>query len=392
MNEESMREFPMRILRNAEAVLPDRILLTDLILQGALIQSLASPGEAEVAGATVHDVAGRRVTPGMIDLHVHGGWGVDFYRDDPERVAESAARFEAIGVTTLLLTLHPGPEEELLDRLASAAHACDLSPAFAGIHLEGPFIAIDRKGALPEAGILPFSDALFERILTAAGGKLRLMTFAPEAIPTESLRTIRSLGIILSIGHTSCDAAATRAAVDAGAWRCTHLCNAMPPMHHRSPGPISELLLDRRVRCELIVDGEHVDDRIIALARRLKGPEGILAVSDATPLAGLGPAAGTFCGFEVHSDGKRATLPDGTLAGSVMFLPDAVHRTGVALGLTPSERVALGSTAAALDLGLRRTGRIGRGCRADLVIWEDENPTAVLRGGDGSLPEAWRIR
>jgi N-acetylglucosamine-6-phosphate deacetylase len=134
----------------------------------------------------------------------------------------------------------------------------------------------------------------------------------------------------------------------------------------------------------------HVDDRIIALARRLKGPEGVVAVSDAMPLAGLGAAAGTFCGHEVQSDGTRAILDDGTLAGSVMFLPEALRRTGTALDLTPSDLVALGSTAPALDLGLTRNGRLGKGCRADLVIWERDTPVAVLRGAAGPLPASWR--
>jgi len=387
----------VRVLQNAECVLPDRVLLADLVLRGPVIDLLAPAGEgcAELAGserAEVYDLAGRRVTPGIIDLHVHGGFGIDFQRDTPETVAGSAERFAGIGVTTLLLTLVSAPEEELLDRLATAARACDLSPAFAGIHLEGPFIAKDRRGALPEAGVLAYDDGLMEKILSAAAGKLRVLTFAPEAVPVAALRRIRSRGISLSIGHTSCDAQTARAAIDAGAWRATHLCNAMPQIHHRAPGPALEVLLDPRVRCEVICDGVHVDDRVIALARRLKGPEGVVAVSDAMPLAGLGAAAGEFCGHEVQSDGKRAILDDGTLAGSVMFLPEALRRTGTALDLSPSDLVALGSTAPALDLGLPRNGRIGRGCRADLVIWERDAAVAALRGAEGELPDAWRSR
>jgi len=387
----------VRVLRNAECVLPDRVLLADLVLRGPVIDALAPAGEgdAELPGgerAEMYDLGGRRTTPGIIDLHIHGGFGIDFQRDAPERVAAGAERLAAAGVTTLLLTLVSAPEEELLDRLSTAARACELSPAFAGIHLEGPFIARDRRGALPEAGVLPYDDARMERILSAAGGKLRVLTFAPEAIPVAALRRIRARGVSLSIGHTDGDAAATRAAIDAGAWRATHICNAMPPVHHRAPGPALECLLDPRVRCEVICDGVHVDDRIIALARRLKGPEGVVAVSDAMPLAGLGPAAGEFCGHEVQSDGTRAILDDGTLAGSVMFLPDALRRTGTALDLAPSDLVALGSTAPALDLGLPRNGRIGRGCRADLAIWERESAAAVIRGGEGALPPEWRVR
>jgi len=377
-----------RVLRNAEAVLPDRVVHTDIVIRGPMIDSFAPAGEGQ--GSEIHDLSGLRVTPGLIDLHVHGGWGVDFYRDDAETIASVAPRFLESGVTSLLITLHPGPEEELIDRLANAARACTMSPVFAGIHLEGPFLAVDRKGALPESGIFAFEESCFERLLTAAGGKLRMMTFAPESIPPSLISRIRSQGIILSIGHTSCDAETARGAIAAGAWRATHLCNAMPPIHHRAPGPVLELLLDSRVRVEMICDGLHVDDQILELAVRLKGPAGVLAVSDAMPLAGLGTAAGTFCGQEVQSDGVRATLGDGTLAGSVTFLPEALKRTSEALDLDPHQLVALGSTAPALDLGLPKTGRLGRGCRADLVVWDAAGPVAVMRGGEGELPKEWR--
>jgi len=380
---------PPRVLRNAEVVLPDRTALADLVLRGPTIDSLLPPGRGQ--GVEVHDLGGRRVTPGLIDLHVHGGWGVDFYRDDAERIASVADRFLASGVTSLLLTLHTGPIDEMLDRIANAADACELSPVFAGIHLEGPFLARDRKGALPEEGIHAYDAELLGRIVEAAHGKLRVMTFAPESLPPAALGGLHSLGVGLSIGHTSSDAAAVRQAIAAGARRCTHLCNAMPPIHHRDPGPIVELLLDDRVRVEVIPDGRHLDDRVLEMILRLKGPDRVIAVSDAMPLAGLGAAAGSFCGQEVQTDGERATLADGTLAGSVTFLPEALARTASALQLSPSRLVSLGCTAAAQDLGLPRTGRIGSGGRADLVVWEDGRAQATLRGGEGELPPEWRI-
>ena len=388
MSDHRLENATPKVLRNAEVVLPDRTLLADMVLRGPMVEALAPAGQGR--GTEIYDLEGKRVTPGLIDVHVHGGWGVDFYRDDADTIATTAEKFLASGVTSVLLTLHPGPPKELLDRVHNAAEACDRSKVFAGIHLEGPFLAPDRKGALPSEGILAFDAELMEKLIDAARGKLRTLTFAPEAIPAPALRGLSSLGIGLSIGHTSADAAQTHAAIEAGARRCTHLCNAMPPIHHRDPGPILTALLDDRVRVEVICDGEHLDDRMIDLALRLKGPEGVIAVSDAMPLAGLGIAAGTFCGQEVQSDGVRATLADGTLAGSVALLPAALRRTATALNLSAPAVVALGSTAAARDLGLPRTGRIGSGCRADLAIWDGEEAVGTLRGGEGELPESWR--
>ncbi len=389
MSDHRLENATPRVLRNAAVVLPDRMLLADLVIRGPMVESLAPAGKGK--GTEIYDLEGKRVTPGLIDAHIHGGWGVDFYRDEAETIAATGEKFLASGVTSVLLTLHPGPPDELLGRVQNAAAACELSPVFAGIHLEGPFVATDRKGALPEEGIVPYDPVYLKQLIDAARGKLRMMTFAPEALPSSALAQMRSLGIGMSIGHTSCDLAATEDAIRAGARRCTHLCNAMPPIHHRDPGPIVGLLLDHRVRVELICDGQHVDDQMIELALRLKGNDGVIAVSDAMPLAGMGTAAGTFCGQEVQSDGARATLADGTLAGSVTFLPEALRRTARALDLTPSRMVSLGSTAAARDLGLPRTGQIGSGCRADLAIWDGDQAVGTLRGGLGTLPPAWRL-
>ncbi|MFQ5654886.1 MAG: N-acetylglucosamine-6-phosphate deacetylase, partial [Planctomycetota bacterium] len=357
-------EPPARVLANALLVLPDRSIEGDLIIRGSAIAALAAPGKGD--GAEIWDLDGRRVAPGRIDAHTHGGWGIDFYTDGAERLVEAAARFAEIGVTTLLPTLHAAPPEEMLDRIAEAARACAACPALHGIHLEGPFISADRRGALPEAGILPYDDRLMERILAAAAGSLRVLTFAPEVVPAAALRRIRSAGVRLSVGHTAAGSDVTRAAIREGAWRATHLPNAMAPIHHRGSGPVLPLLLDERVRVEVIADGVHVDDDFLRLVLALKGRKGVMAVSDSIPAAGLGATEGGFAGGVVTSDGRRAARGDGTLAGSVMFLPAALERLEGELGLTPWEIAALGSSTAAADLGLPRTGRIASGCRADL--------------------------
>jgi len=140
-------------------------------------------------------------------------------------------------------------------------------------------------------------------------------------------------------------------------------------------------LLDDRVRCEMILDGHHLSDELVRLALQMKGPSGLIAVSDAMPLAGMGVASGVFCGQEVCSDGHRATLADGTLAGSVTLLPEALSRTGSALDLDDLSLQSLGSLNAAEDLGLPRRGSLRSDHRADLVIHGENGIDAVLRGG-----------
>ncbi|OUU25869.1 MAG: N-acetylglucosamine-6-phosphate deacetylase [Planctomycetia bacterium TMED53] len=367
------------VLRDGLLVLPDRIARGDLILEGAVIRALAPAGSA--SGDEIWDLGGRRVIPGWIDPHIHGVGGVDFNHTDPETLAESIEGLAKQGITTVYPTIVPGPEEEMKQALATVARAAELSPSILGIHLEGPFVSPGRRGALPESGVLEWDDELMNRLLDAAAGRLRVMTFAPERVPLAAQKKFSMVGVKGSIGHTCADAEQTKAAIDAGARRCTHLCNAMPPLHHREPGPVGVLLLDHRVRCEVILDGHHLSDDLVRLALKMKGPSGLIAVSDAMPLAGMGVSSGVFCGQEVCSDGQRATLSDGTLAGSVTLLPEALSRTGNALNLDEISLQALASLNAAEDLGLPRRGSLRSDHRADLVIHGDDGIDAVLRGG-----------
>ena len=371
------------VLRDAEAVLPDRIIRADLVIEGTVIAKLAPPGSA--TGDEIWDLGGRRVTPGCIDAHIHGVNGTDFSRTDAEAIAASAEDLAAMGITTIYPTIVPGTEQEMVAALMECSRAMELSKSILGIHLEGPFVSSGRMGALPEAGIHSWDEGLFDRLLDGAGGQLRIMTFAPEEVPLEVQRKFATVGVRGSIGHTCATAQQTDAAIDAGARRCTHLCNAMPSIHHRDPGPVTALLLDERVRCEVILDGHHLDDDMVRMALRMKGAAGLMAVSDAMPLAGMGIASGSFCGQEVCSDGSRATLENGTLAGSVTLLPEALANTSKRLGWDPSVTAALGAATAAADLGLPRRGAIRSDHRADLVIHglatEQGVEVTVLRGG-----------
>jgi N-acetylglucosamine-6-phosphate deacetylase len=367
------------VLRDVEAVLPDRVSRADLVIEGAVIVALAGPGTA--SGDEIWDLGGRRITPGLIDAHIHGSHGTDFTSGDAETIASCAEDLAARGVTTIYPTIIPGTEQEMLSAIRECLRASELSPSILGIHLEGPFVSTGRMGALPEAGFHTWDESLFGRLVEAGSGQLRIMTFAPEEIPLTAQKKFGLVGVHGSIGHTCADAKQTNAAIAAGARRCTHLCNAMAPMHHRDPGPVTALLLDDRVRCEVILDGHHLDDETVRLALRMKGAGGLMAVSDAMPLTGLGVSSGTFCGQEVCSDGSRATLKNGTLAGSVTLLPAALARTAGALGLDDSLISAIGSSNAAEDLGLPKRGKIQSGYRADLVIHGIDGETTVLRGG-----------
>ncbi|MGE4614499.1 MAG: amidohydrolase family protein, partial [Planctomycetota bacterium] len=138
------------VLRDAEAVLPDRVSRADLVIEGAVIVALAGPGTA--SGDEIWDLGGRRITPGLIDAHIHGSHGTDFTSGDAETIASCAEDLAARGVTTIYPTIIPGTEQEMLSAIRECLRASELSPSILGIHLEGPFVSTGRMGALPEAG------------------------------------------------------------------------------------------------------------------------------------------------------------------------------------------------------------------------------------------------
>ena len=228
-----------------------------------------------------------------------------------------------------------------------------------GIHLEGPGIAPAKAGAHdPNALRLPDADEL-RRSADASGASIRMVTLAPELRGSEQLIAVAlELGIAVAIGHTAADYDTTVAAIEAGARHATHLFNAMTPLHHRRPGAATALLLDDRVTVEVVADLEHVHPAVLALAARC-APGRLVAVSDATPAAGLGPGSYQIGQMDVTVAGDRVTLSSdpGTLAGSVLTMERAVRNLAGAAGLTLAEAVGAATTTPARAAACAANGR-----------------------------------
>jgi N-acetylglucosamine-6-phosphate deacetylase len=304
------------------------------------------------AGAT--DLGDAVLAPGYVDIQVNGTGRVDFATATVDEIVAAIDGFVALGCTACLPTICSAPLDRyppMLERLAAARAARPESVL--GVHLEGPFLG-GAPGAHPPEYVRDVDLDWLVALCDGFGDLVRLVTLAPEADPgLSAVAALRSRGIVVALGHSTVDLDGARAAADAGAGIVTHLFNGMGPLHHRSPGLAGAALDDRRLIPSVIADGVHVHPVMVRLALRAR-PDAVL-VTDAVA---TGPP------LELRSG--AAYLPDGTLAGSTLTMADAVRHVA-ALGIPAAAAVRCATGNAARAVGATAHGRIGVGCRADLV-------------------------
>ena len=358
--------------------------MRELTITGKLLlgNSLV-PGSITIVGDRIADVrrgpdADQRadlkadiVAPGLIDLQVNGGFGVEVGAD-PASILILAQRLPETGVTAFLPTLITSPPDfypQVFDAMRAAGIPDGAEPL--GLHLEGPFLSPRRAGAHKLHLIEAANDTLFNALLEATG--IRLVTLAPERPgAAERIRRLRERGIVVSLGHTDATYEQFVPAVDAGATMATHLYNAMSPFGHRAPGVIGAALVHDRVTVGLIADGVHSHPASVRLAVRAKGADRIALVSDIMPAAGMPPGVYTLGGQQVTVDKTTAKLADGTLAGSIATLDQAVRNIVRWTDATPVDALRMASEVPARTLGLPDRGRIVPGATADIALFDDD--------------------
>jgi N-acetylglucosamine-6-phosphate deacetylase len=356
-----------------------------LLVEKDLIVGVAPSGERP-EGFERHDLGGGVLSPGLIDWQVNGGGGVLF--NDTPTVAGVRAIVEAHrsdGTTSLLPTVVTGPVETLEAALAAAAEAQESVPGALGIHVEGPFIDVRRKGAHPAAFIRTMTKDDAERLIAAKRGAM-VVTLAPSSVATDLIVRLVEAGIIVSIGHSDAAAEEAQSAFRAGARAVTHLYNAMSQLAHRQPGVVGAALADPDIFCGLIADGHHVHEAATRVAFKAKGVDRVALVSDAMPPAAGGPKVFMLEGRRATQVGTKLTLDDGTLAGAAITLMDAVRYVTGTLGVGLADALKMATLTPARLLRLDdRIGRLKPGYRADLVhIAEDLSVRDVWIGGQPS--------
>ena len=303
------------------------------------------------------------LAPGFIDEHIHGACGRDAMDGDPESILKIADALVQEGVTSFLPTTMtetiPAIEKSLLS-IQEAKKKQTSGANIAGIHLEGPFISPIFKGAQAEINIQKPNPALLERFQKLSGGLIRIVTFAYEEDGGEEfLKACLRLHITPSLGHSNATGQEALASFDKGVTSVTHLYNAQSRFHHRDVGIVGATLLRDGVKAEIIADFHHSSKEAIALLCKTKRKEDIVLISDSTEAKGLGERAKAKLGSqEIHVQNGLALLENGTIAGSILRIDDALRNvSSVAKGYSYSDIVNLATLNPAKNLGL--DGRLG---------------------------------
>lgn len=345
----------------------NQVLLYDDKITALLPETEFSPAMAE----EIIDANGRYVSPGFINVHIHGCCGVDAMDDDDTALDKMREILPKTGVTAFLPTTMTYDFPKIyrsLDRIKRAMGE-NGGAAVLGAHVEGPFISVKYKGAQAEKNIAQADFLCLEQYKDV----MKIITLAPEKLSDYTfVERCRQNGICVSIGHSDADYDQALAAIHAGISHVTHLFNAMPPLHHRKPGIIGAVL-DSEVNCELIADNVHVHPALQRMVYRAKSPANIILVTDSMRACMLPDGKSELGGQDVFVENQVARLADGTIAGSVLTMDQAVKRFWENTGANIAEVVAMASSNPAKELGLfGERGSIDVGKNADFVIFDED--------------------
>lgn len=362
----------MLVIQNATLFTPEPLdYRADLFIEAERITRITPHGQVEPpVNARQIDVSGLQLVPGFIDLQLNGAFGHDFTAK-PETIWPVSAELPRFGVTSYLPTIITSPLETVAAAQAVLLRQrpADFSGAEPlGLHVEGPFLNPQKKGAHNPAYLRRPDPDLITNWSVSQG--VRLVTLAPE-LPgaLELVQQLVEQGVLVSAGHSLASFEEARAGLRAGVRYGTHLFNAMPPLSHREPGLAGALLNDTHSVVGLIPDGIHVHPAMVKLAWTAKGSAGLNLVSDAMAALGMPPGRYHLNDFDVHVSQTDARLADGTLAGSILPLDAAVRNLLEYTGCSLSEALATVTTTPADLLGLsQQRGRIAPGLLADLVL------------------------
>ena len=373
------------VITNALVYTGHRFVPREVYVEEGRVAQLAEKVNAP-AGCLRLDLGGKRLVPGFIDIHTHGAAGVDVNAATAAQLNGTIGHFFASQGTTgwLCSVLTDTPEQTLwcLDQAKAAMKEEGDWAQLLGVHLEGPFLASQYKGAMPEHLLQKGSAELFARYEAAGEGAIRYMTVSPEVEGVPAMVRDIAARVKVAIGHSGAEYDAAMECIANGAVSATHTFNAMRLFHQHQPA-IMGAVLESDVYCEAICDGRHLHPASVRLLLKCKGWDRVVAVTDSIMAAGL-PDGNYKLGVNdvVVEDGDAKLASDGTRAGSTLTTGQALKNLVKFTGEGPEKVLPLLTENPADLLGLPRKGRIAPGCDADLVVLgEDLTVLRTIVGG-----------
>ncbi|MCI6603309.1 MAG: N-acetylglucosamine-6-phosphate deacetylase [Clostridiales bacterium] len=361
------------LIVNAETYVGHHFHQLDLRVEWGRIAEISPRGQLTAkAGEELLDASGLWILPGLTDIHSHGAMGHDFSDADRDGLNE-ILRFEAsCGITQYCPTsmTMPASQLEKIFRFAGEAgrqEAPEGAAWFCGIHMEGPWVNPQKLGAQNPESVQQISWEEFKRFQELSGNLLRIVSLAPEMKGSQDFIHKAAGRLCLSLAHSKADYDTAVEAFAEGMGHVTHLFNAMEPLHHRQPGPITAAYENPAVTIELISDGVHVHPAMIRLAFSLF-KDRVCLISDSMRATGLGDGLYDLGGQEVVVKGSEARITTGSLAGSVSSL-DVMLRRAVSFGISFEDALYAASELPARVIGIdHEAGVIATGRRANFIL------------------------
>ncbi|HOJ37562.1 MAG TPA: N-acetylglucosamine-6-phosphate deacetylase [Ignavibacteriales bacterium] len=364
-------------LVGADIVTPFRIIKKSaIVIEDNLIYEMGKMSDVRIPDNTdIIDVSGHTITPGFVDLLVHGGAGGRGFSDENEESIRLISEyFIQYGTTSMLASLHAKPHDRLIADIKLLAEYIEKNPDtnIRGIHLEGPYLNPILKGAMNESYLWKPTVESWYDMWNASKGHIKLMTIAPE-LPgaIDVIREATRCGVVISIGHSMATYEDCEHAIDNGAAHVTHMFNAMRPFEHRKPGIILAALLRDELKIELIADTYHVHPATMEMLYRFKKANGIILITDSIRAGGMHEGETEFSDQKVIVKNEMALLEDGTLAGSTLTLNKAIRNMVEEVGAKLTDAVRMASLNGAKVIGIKR-GILQAGKVADLVVMDKQ--------------------
>lgn len=369
---------------------------TALTIDGGRIVAVGPDADSHESALDLGEMI---VMPGFVDVHTHGGGSFNLHTPDPDEIRAYARWTPQTGTTSFLIGVVGVPATLPETQLRAAIDAIETAGPGAeplGIHLEGPYMSVKKRGAHDPSWLRQPDAAETEQLLKLTKGYLRLITLAPELPNADAMiRRLVAAGVTVSIGHTDATYEQARDAIPLGITHATHCFNAMRPLHHREPGPLGAIVEAESVRGELIADGVHVHPAALRIMIKALGAERTIIVTDALSCAGLPDAEFTFAGQPARVIDGVARLSDGTITGSVLTTDQALRNLVEIVGVALPEAVGMLTLNPARSAGAaRRKGRLQPGYDSDLLIFDRDLrlQATICRGKLAFVSAAWRDR